>query len=51
MLRESAATSGLSNLVAGGANKLYGDKLKSLRHKKSEVDVDVPKPKDMVGNC
>jgi hypothetical protein len=50
MLGESAAKSALSNLVAGGANKLYGDKLRSLGPDKSKVDADVSKPQDTTDN-
>ncbi|MBD2631012.1 DUF4157 domain-containing protein [Aphanizomenon sp. FACHB-1399] len=50
MLRESAGTSALSNLVERGANKLYGDKLRSLGHDKSKVDNTTSKPKDTKDN-
>jgi hypothetical protein len=47
MLGESAGTSALGNLAAAGANKLYGDKLRSLGHDKSKVDNNNSKPKDL----
>ena len=51
MLGESAGTSALSNLAAAGANKLYGDKLRSLGSDKSKVDTtDTSKPKNTTDN-
>ena len=50
MLGESAGTSALGNLAAAGANKLYGDKLRSLGHDKSKVDNTTSKPKDTKDN-
>jgi hypothetical protein len=54
MLGESAGTSALSNLAAAGAkagaNKLYGDKLRSLGSDKSKVDNTTSKPKNLTDN-
>ncbi|QSV66929.1 MAG: DUF4157 domain-containing protein [Aphanizomenon flos-aquae DEX188] len=51
MLGESAGTSALSNLAAAGANKLYGDKLRSLGSDKSKVDTtDTSKAKNTTDN-
>jgi hypothetical protein len=54
MLRESAETSALSNLTArgakAGANKLYGDKLRSIGSDKSKVDNNTSNPKDTKDN-
>jgi hypothetical protein len=54
MLGESAVTSALDNLAAAGAkagaNKLYGDKLRSLGSDKSKVDNTTSKPKDLTDN-
>jgi hypothetical protein len=50
MLGESAGKSALSNLAKAGANKLYGDKLRSLGSDKSKVDNTTSKPKDLTDN-